>query len=236
MTLLTIAQAVSDETNFTRPTALTSSTDPDLQKLLRLINKIGNRLMKVFPWQALRMEQTFTGLAQEVQTGILPSDFDRFIPETFWDRTNGYLIPGPVSPVEWNSMKAGHAPAQHKFVYRGGNVSIYPVIDGGENLAFEYVSNQWVESSGGTGQSSFLADTDVARIDEDLIVYGVIFEFLESEGQPGAGSAYQKYRDRYNLLAGNDRPSAGVMSAGDLFGRGRHFNGTPGASGAGNLL
>lgn len=230
MSLLTLTQAASDEIGITRPSVVAAATDPSHQKLYRYANKIGNRLMKLVDWQALRTEQTFTAIAGSTQTGIIPSDFDRFIPETFWDRSGTQLISGPISPTEWNSLKAiNYTEPRKKFIYRGGSVSVLPALSGGESLAFEYVSNKWALAvDGTTGKTSFTVDTDTAKIDEELITAGVVYEFLRSEGQPYQ-EAQIAFEARFKLAVTNDNPTAGVMTAGDIFGNGRHFSGTPAA-------
>jgi hypothetical protein len=184
-------------------------------------------MMKTYPWQTLRKEGTFTALAQETQTSILPSNFDRFVPETFWDRTNDKLIVGPIDSVEWNSKKAAGYSGTPRFIYRGDSVLVVPAFAGGESLAFEYVSKNWCQSSGGTAQSAWAADTDTGILDEELLIYAGIFEYLDSEGQP-SGNALAQLRNYMKILTKNDRRVSGIMAAGDIFSSGgRHFDGTP---------
>jgi len=235
MTLLTIARAAADEIGIQRPSSVYSNTAPEVQKLLRYANKVGRRFMKSVVWQVLRKEQTFTAIAGETQTGILPSNFDRFIPETFWDRSGTKLISGPISSVEWQGLKAtSYSGPTKKFIYRGGDVLILPAQAGGESLAFEYVSKNWCQSSGGTAQSEWLADTDTGILDEELLTLGLIFAYLTGEGLPNqaAGAELNEYA---NTILGNDQPSAGIMVSGDIFGGGRHFSGTPPVDLAGTL-
>lgn len=237
MTLLTLAQAAADEVDLSRPATLISNSDPGAQKMLRYANKAGDHLMRAYAWQELRREQTFTALAQETQTGILPSDFDRFVPETFWDRTNRYMVSGPVSAAHWNADKAGgyDGPRRH-FILRDNAIATIPAFDGGEALAFEYVSNQWCESSGGTGQSAWAADTDVFRLDDNLFIAALVYEWLEGEGQPSA-DAYGQFMQRFNQLIENDRASMDILVAGDIFAqRSRHSTGAPGAHGNSSII
>lgn len=228
MTLLSICQGAADEVGITRPSSVAGSAQTEAQKLFRYANKAGNRLMKVYAWQDLRKEQTFTALGQETQTGILPADFDRFIPETFWDRTNKVLVTGPITAVEWQTRKAqGYTGVFRKFIYRGSSILANPVFDGGESLAFEYVSSKWCESAASVAQTAFAADTDVPLIDEELFVDAVVFEFQTGEGLPITRSF-----DYANLAIDNDQPSSQILVAADIFGGGRHFSGIPGAGGS----
>lgn len=228
MTLLSIIQDAGDEVHATRLSSVVSNTSADAQRFLRYANKVGKKLMAKFAWQILCTEHTKAALATEAQTGLLPSDFDRFIPETFWDRSTPEFIPGPISAVEWQGMQASNnvGSRPRKFILRGGVVSVYPVLSASMTLAFEYVSNLWCESSGGTGQTAWAADTDVSRIDEELMTYALILEWLRSEGMPTV-DAMRDFKDRFAVISENDLAAPDVLSAGDIFSGGRRFTGTP---------
>ena len=235
MTLLTIAQGAADAIGLVRPTAVIGSAAGDVQKLLRASNKTGLRLMKSFPWQALRTEQTFTSVAGSEQTSILPSDFDRFIAETFWDRTTITLLDGPVGAVEWQSLTANdYTGYERKFTYRGNSVFVLPVAGAGNSYAFEYVSKHWCQSAAAAGQSAWAADTDVGVLNEELLTLGTIYEYLVSENLP-ANAAAAAYSEMADLLTDNDRPNAKVLVAGDLFQGSRHFAGAPAGAGGQNI-
>lgn len=233
MSLLTICQNAADELQLSRPNSIVGNIDDDARRLLRYANKVGNSLMKRHHWSAIRKEHSFTAVAAETQTGILPDDFDRFVPEAFWDRTNKNLISGPVTATQWQGLKTyDYSDSETpKFAYRGGDVLIIPSMSGGETLAFEYVSNQWCQSSGGTGKASWAADTDTAILDEELITYGVALEWLLSESLP-VGKLLDDFNRRLKTLIKNDQPTAGILATADIWGRGRHFDGAPAVSGS----
>ena len=237
MTLLDITNDVADEVDILRPSTIVGSVDPDARQLLRLANKAGRQIMKAFPWQALRKETTFTSVSGETQTGILPADFDRIVPETFWNRSTSKLLSGPVSPVEWQGLKTlNTTPTEPKFAYRGDAILTLPALSAGASLAFEYVSKNWCQSSGGAAQAKFAADTDTTIIDEELLTRAVVFEYLMAKGQPAAKAAadYQRY---FNDLASNERASGGTVRVADIFGRGgRRFDGAPPVASTSTLL
>ena len=66
MTLLTIANAVADETKGPRPATIAANTNPDAQNILRLVNKVGISLMSSYAWDILTEEKTFTAPGAEV--------------------------------------------------------------------------------------------------------------------------------------------------------------------------
>jgi len=234
MTLLTIAKAVADEVGVDRPSSVIANPQPHVQKILRALNKSGTSLMKKVAWQILQKEKTATSLATEAQTGILPADFDRFIPETFWDRTSYQLISEAQTPVEWQMLKANSYAGNPKYRLRGGIVYILPTMTGGHSLAFEYVSENWCATSGGTGQSAWAADTDVGVLDEELLTLAGTLVYLTTELLP-AGAAEMQFNDYFQTVLHNDQPDSGIMVAADIFGSGRHFTGTPSTSGGTNI-
>ena len=163
---------------------------------------------------------------------MLPTGFDRFIAETVWDRTDKTLLTGPVTEVEWASLKASaySDSTQRKFIQRGNTVStsilMIPVPSAGKTFGFSYVNTYFCESSGGTAQSAWAADADISRLDAELVTLGAISDFLWMEGM-NHEKADSDFEDMFNQLVKNDNPKTRVMSVADIFGQRRHFNGVP---------
>lgn len=120
----------------------------------------------------------------------LPSDYQRPIDNTMWDRSRYWAMRGPQSPQQWQKYKSsviGQASVQRRFRFRqeGGTLrfSVDPVpTDNGSALVFEYVSNAWCQSATGTAQTSWLADTDVGVVDEYLLTLGLRWRMLRRFG------------------------------------------------------
>jgi hypothetical protein len=231
MTLLSIANAVADEVKGPRPATIINNADPSAQSILRLINRVGYGLMLQYPWQILGSEKTFTASGTEtaLAASSMPADFNRFIPETMWDRDSNNLISGPVRPVEWAGLKAATYTSQNKkFIYRGGAILTSPVLDSGVNVAFEYTADTWVDiAATGTPKNSMTIDTDITRLDEELVISAAVYAYLDADGQP-SGTAYQRFLDIYDAVSSNDQARDGIMVPGDIFAlNSRHFDGTP---------
>lgn len=130
----------------------------------------------------------------------LPSDFQRPVDGTFWDRSRYWQMRGPLSPQQWQVYKSsviGQASVQRRFRFRsvGGNtvLSIDPVpTDNNSALVFEYVSNGWCQSALGVAQTRWAADTDTGVLDEYLITLGVRWRMLRR-----LGLAYSEELDEY---------------------------------------
>lgn len=234
MSLLTIADNVAYETSGPNPATIVGNTNQDAQNYLRLVNKVGKNLQKSYNWDILTKEHTFTSVALEAQTTAtpIPTDFDRFIPETCWDRGTNNLISGPISAVEWQGLKVQTYSSQNKkFRYRGGIFLTSPALPAGNTIAYEYVKINWCDvAATGSEKAAMTLDTDIGLIDEELITYGVIFEWLQAQGQNSV-LARQQYIDHFDLLIANERIKGTIPVIADIFGQNtRHFDGTPKAS------
>ena len=79
MSFLTIAQDVAIAVDFPSPATAFANGDPAVKKMQRSIEATCYSLGKIHAWKTMRAEATFTSVATEVQTGMLPTGFDRFI-------------------------------------------------------------------------------------------------------------------------------------------------------------
>ena len=187
MSLLSIVSEVCGRLSLTIPTAVVGSTDTQVIQLYALTNKAGHDIGQAFNWQALTEQKTFTTVNASVQPSALPSDFDRFIANTFNNRSTRRPIIGPVTPQQWQWLVAQPAYSTVYLMYRErqGQFLIGPPTvapPAGQTIAYEYVSKNWAKSATGTPQASMLADTDTAYLDESLIADAVIWMFLRAKG------------------------------------------------------
>jgi hypothetical protein len=185
VSLLTLIQNASDLIGVSRPSAVISSTDGNVRTMLALANTEGQELAERYAWPQLQISVTHTTLAAEDQGAIatIAAGFNYIINNKFWDRTLTQRVHGPLSPVEWNALKARTATGPYaQYRLQGKNLFAYPAPSAGNTWAFDYMSNLWCESSGGTGQDAWAADTDVGRLDENLMEMGVIWRFKKKNG------------------------------------------------------
>lgn len=188
-TLLELCKDVADDVTLARPTAIALSSDDTARKLFASAKIAGKQLARAHNWDSLVKEHTFTTVANQ-EDYALPDDYDRMVSDTLWDRSNLEELRGAISPSQWQYMKSSvlveSATIWKNFRVRSvsGSVqfSIFPTPTAAEDLVFEYVSNQWCESSGGTGQTTFQADTDVALLDEHALFLGIRWRFLSRMG------------------------------------------------------
>lgn len=214
MSLLTIIQEVAGSLSLPVPTSVVGNTAPDAILFLNLAKREGRELARRHDWQALMVQHTWTTTATVAQSLALPSAYDRLPPDVqIWDRTTNTKLHGPTSSNEWmilNSGITGGVNGWWRII--GGVLNVYPAPTAGRTFALEYISKNWCESSGGTDQSTWAADTDVALIKEELIALGLTWRWLRAKGMDYAEemSTYEREVER---AASRDR-GLGVMVVG----------------------
>ena len=193
MSLLTIIRDVAGRLSLPQPTAVVTSTDKQVIQLLALANEEGRSLASRTRWQALTAEQTFATVAGAVQPAALPDDFDRFIDNSFFNRSTRRAMTGPVSPRQWQWIQAqpAYSTAWLMLRQRTGEFLITPTPAAGQTIAYEYISRNWVISGGGaepaeppagTPLPGYLGDADTSFLDEELIGLGLRWRFLRAKG------------------------------------------------------
>lgn len=142
-----------------------------------------------------------------------PTDFDRFLNGTAWDRTNRWQLIGPDSPQldEWHRSGIVTTGPRRHFRQVGslaaGNYRLWPppqAIDTPFQIAWEYLSLDWVRNAGGSLQASMTADDDVPILDSQALTLGVKWRFLQAKGIPTAASMQSEYLDYVQQLIGRD--------------------------------
>jgi len=183
-TVLEIVQSMADSISIPRPLTVVNSTDQQVRQLFALLKEEGNELYRSYPWQALNRTWLYTTVADEEQPLGLPDDIDRFIGNTQFDRTGQRQMIGPLTPQQWQAIKAQpvYASVFLGWVQKGGEILIQPTPPVGHELAYEYISNKWALSALGVPQTTFLADTDTSYLDANLLQYGLRWRFLAAKG------------------------------------------------------
>lgn len=216
MSLLTIVTAAADRIGIPRPNGVVGSSDLHARMMLSLAQQEGKDLASRFSWQAITKEKTFTATATETQSGVIPTDFDRFVDGTFWNRTENRMVIGPVSAQEWQALKSDRIQAVHDtFRQRGDSLLMLPTPSAGASYAFEYVSTYWVGTAGSTTPSltEFAADTDIAYLSEELITLGVVWRYQRARGLDYAES-FQSYELMLHRKIGRDAGSPTLSMTG----------------------
>ena len=146
-----------------------------------------------------------------------PSDFDRQIDRTQWDKTKHWEMLGPESAQQWQWLKSGFIATGPRLRFRrlGGTFQIWPPIAANEYLGMEYVSENWAFNVSGTTQPSFIADTDQCIFPDRLMVLGLKLKYFAVKGFDTT-DLRQDYSDELSIAMANDMGSETLSFAPQL--------------------
>jgi hypothetical protein len=114
----------------------------------------------------------------------MPSDYQRSVNKTQYNKTNRWSVIGPKSAQEWQWIKASYITTGPRMRYRimGDKFTIWPMATTQVTLGFEYQSNAWVEGSDGTPKQKATSDTDTFLFPDRLLVLGTKLKYFEIKG------------------------------------------------------
>ena len=182
MTLLTIARNAATRLGLASPSSVVGSTDPNSVTLLAMAQEEGKTLARRHEWQVLQTEHTFS-TANGTSSYTPPSDMDRILKDTVFNRTRRRRMVGDLTPDQWQQTQASLVTmVSPAFRFRGGSFLISPTPTATETIAYEYITTKWCQSSGGTAQTEWMADTDTGKLSEDLMTLGVIWRYRAAKG------------------------------------------------------
>jgi len=185
MALLAMIQQACLRVGLTSPSAAIGSTDENILRMIAIANEEGEKLSQRCAWQALVSEATFSTAATESQgamTTLAGAAWDYILLDTMWNRSQNRPVL-PVNVQNWQAMKSSSVTGPYSSCrIRGGNLIFIPVPTASQTVAFEWATKNWCQSSGGTGQSAWAADTDTGVIDEKLMTAGIIWRFKKTKG------------------------------------------------------
>lgn len=226
MSLLTMIQGVTRKIGVAVPTAIVTSTDEQILRLLSVANDEGKELAQRHDWQVLVNEATHTTLATESQgliTTIAGADFLHIIPDTVYNRSLSRQLM-PVTPRQWQQMKSNNITGPNLYyLLRGNYLRILPTPAAGDTLAFEWASKNWCETSGGTGQSEWGADSDVGRLSEDIMGLGVVWRWKRINGFDYA-QEFQSYETQVQQAIARDGVKPNLSLRGQTLSYGNNRN------------
>lgn len=207
MSILKMIQSASLRIGITSPDTVIGNPDKQVQQLLAIANEEGQELAERYSgWQALQKKATFTTVAQNDQGDIntIADGLKYIINQTIWNRSQRRPVLGPLSPRDWQMLQASPVTGPFdQFRIRGDRLLFDPIPAAGEDCAFEYISENWCESSDGVGQDEWMNDADVGRLDEKIMIQGIIWRWKQIKGFDYAED-FRKYEIRVTDAMGRD--------------------------------
>ena len=185
-TCLSIVQAITGRLSLTVPTQAIGNTDTQITNILALCNEEGQELAARHEWTGLQTEATFTTIAAENQGAMetIAPGLGYIINDTIWNRTLRRPVYGPKTAQGWQQNKAFaiNGPWSN-FRVKGGYLYMYPIPAAGQTCVFEYTTRNWcTDSTGATGREEWGADTDIPRLEWNLLVLGTIWRWKKLKG------------------------------------------------------
>ena len=124
------------------------------------------------------------GLTFQKVKYALPADYYSSVNRTHWDKSKRWEMLGPESPQQWEWLLSGYISTGPRIRYRllGKYFQIWPGMNAGELLGFEYRSNAWAESAAGVAKTSFTADNDTCLYPDRVMVLSTKLKYFEAKG------------------------------------------------------
>ena len=205
MTLLSVIQKAAKRTTlFDSPSIVFSNNETAISQAQELLFEVGEELKKDYDWQFRIKEQVFntvdTQNAYALDTIVTDGDWDSFIGDTMYDRTNNRWLQVVDTPLwqAFQSVIGASAGITKAITIFNDAINIYPTPTSVDTLVFNYKSSNWIKDSGGTPIADFTADSNVFFFNEEMLTLGLIYKLRQAYGVP--------YED--NLLAFTKRASA----------------------------
>jgi len=220
-TVLEIGNAAASACGLPQQTSLIGNSNQNAVRILQSVKDAAGRdVFRGQDWVTLQNEHTFTnGSVPAVYA--LPTDYDRIINGTIWDRTNERSLVGPVTAQQWQRYESGlDGLTGLTKLFRIWNsesagiiskkIRIYPGDADGATIAFEYISKDYVvDPNVATFKDEVDDDGDSFLFDDDLVEVGATWRLLRN-----LGMTYADERIEFETLI--DERSSNDGGAGSL--------------------
>lgn len=198
MSLLTIVQDALKHSSLALPSVNTvvGNTTSHAPGMLQAAKEELDSLATRANWQKLTREHTFTTIAAAVQTtaSAFPTDFDRFVNESIWNRDTDRELTA-IDAMEWQRIQATVSVlVDPHYRVRGGTILITPTPTAGHTIAYEYISTYKVRSNAGADQVTWAADSDTTVFPEPIVTLGVVWRYRRGRGYPYSAEAEEYER------------------------------------------
>lgn len=166
--------------------------------------------------QAASSSATATNLTFSQTIYPLPSDYDRPINNTQWDKSKRWQLLGPATAQQWEWLKSGWISTGPRIYYRilGGFFQIWPPQGVADYLGFEYVSKNWILASSDTAPSKYryTADTDTCVFPDRLMIAGLKKAYFAAKGY--APQYDGEWQEQFDAARGSDAGAATLSMSG----------------------
>jgi hypothetical protein len=144
----------------------------------------------------------------------LPADYNSTVNRTHWDKSKRWEMLGPESAQQWEWLLSGYISTGPRIRWRllGPYFQIWPGMNAGELLGFEYRSNAWAYNALGVPKNSFTSDTDTCVYPDRVMVLGTKLKYFEAKGFDTT-ALYRDYLAELETAIGQDVAAANLSFA-----------------------
>lgn len=184
MTLLSVAQDVTDVIGLTRPMAVITGNDQLARQILGLARKTLEELGHM-DWPQLEIPYTFATVNGQAQYD-LPTDFDREVGDSVYIASQYQSLRGSLTPSDWQRQKSGMQSNLGRYKFRifglPPKINLTPTPGLVENIVMEYQTTYRVQQADASYKNTFMLDTDVSLISEELLKKGLEWRLRRAKG------------------------------------------------------
>lgn len=186
MNLLDLLKEFCRRVGITPPTLVIASQDDQYMQLVGLLGELFD-FITTSNWEQLSAEATFTTVAIADQgpiTTLASGGFMWLRNKTFFDRTNGMEVQGPVNDADWQALQAlPSSGTNYAYRFRNNHLFITPTPVEGLTFAFEYATKELVyDYTGVSKRTYYAADTDLCLIPASILLAGLKWLWKRESG------------------------------------------------------
>ena len=212
-------EAIEGVDSFNAPSSIIGNDDPTAVLLKSAATKVGRELARDTRWQVLQSDYSFATVAA-TPNYALPADIQRTSSLTFWNVTEGRPLIGPQSAISWAALTRGifSSVINYSMRVKGGFLYLSPTPTSIQTIGYDYYSKYFCTNPGGTPIANWATDSDIWRLDPDLLVLGIQYHFRADKGLPFA-KQQADYASAVMSLQFDDTPKALIDVTGVCRGR-----------------
>jgi hypothetical protein len=208
--ILKIARDALAGIGITPPSSLVVANDDMPAQLISLASEVASDMIRRADWQRLKVLAKIDSKAQDSQ-GVIPvlfPDFERIIPDTMWNSSNGYKISNMDSSQEWSeaTSRISNPRFARRFRIVGDELLILGQTVAGEHIRFEYVSKHWLRSKNGLDRREDVkSNDDEVLFDADTFKLGLQWKWLDAKGL-SYSEKFRSYEMQCSKKIGQEKP------------------------------
>ena len=146
-----------------------------------------------------------------------PSDFDRPIDSTQWDKSKHWQMIGPQTAQQRELLRSGYISTGPRIQFwpLGGLFQIWPPLGASEVMSYEYVSKWWILAASAAPAPTkelFTVDTDTCMFPDPLMRALIKLKYYEAKSFDTT-ALYRQYTAQRDIAFANDAGSPNLSMA-----------------------